>query len=167
MRSSTSQRGWRGMSKHFRTSRQPCMILMLIPFDISSPKLKSLQSGLGTSPRHVHDFKTALVDGKFQVKILLQERVFTKTRPLSATIHKHKRQTFAYVQIWSPSGAVLKVAHMERQALTALVYLAERTGELALESALEGRVTEECISMYNINGSMQKASCWNSSTLTQ
>ena len=45
---------------------------------------------------------------------------------------------------------------MEKQGLNALVDLAERTGVLTLESALEGRVTEECLSMYNIDGSMWK-----------
>ena len=122
------------------------------PFDISSPALMSLQSGLVASSRLVHDFKTALADGEVQVETLLQERVFTKTKPLTATIHKNKRQTFASEQILAPSGAVLKVAQMERQGLTALVDLAEKTGVLTLERALEGRVTEECLSMYNVDG---------------
>ena len=126
------------------------------PFDISTPTLRSLQSGLVASSRLVHDFKTALADGEVQVETLLQERVFTKTKPLTATIHKNKRQTFASEQILAPSGAVLKVAQMERQGLTALVDLAEKTGVLTLERALEGRVTEECLSMYNVDGSMRK-----------
>ena len=126
------------------------------PFDISSPTLRSLQSGLVTSSRLVHDFKTALADGEVQVETLLQERVFTKTKPLTATIHKNKRQTFASEQILAPPGAVLKVSQMERQELTALVDLAEKTGVLTLERALEGRVTEECLSMYNVDGSMWK-----------
>ena len=126
------------------------------PFDISSPTLRSLQSGLVASSRLVHDFKTALADGEVQFETLLQERVFTKTKPLTATIHKNKRQTFASEQIWAPSGAVLKVAQMERQGLTALVDLAEKTGVLTLERALEGRVTEECLSMYTVDGTMRK-----------
>ena len=126
------------------------------PFDISSPTLRSLQSGLVASSRLVHDFKTALADGEVQVETLLQERVFTKTKPLTATIHKNKRQTFASEQILAPSGAVLKVAQVERQGLTALLDLAEKTGVLTLERALEGRVTEECLSMYNVDGSMRK-----------
>ena len=125
-------------------------------FDISSPTLGSLQSGLVASSRLAHDFKTALADGEVQVETLLQERVLTKTKPLTATIHKNKRQTFAPEQILVPSGAVLKVAQMERQGLTALVDLAEKTGVLTLERALEGRVTEECLSMYNVDGSMRK-----------
>ena len=126
------------------------------PFDISSQTLRSLQSGLVASSRLVHDFKTALADGEIQVETLLQERVLTKTKPLTATIHKNKRQTFALEQIFAPSGAVLKVAQMERQGLTALVDLAEKTGVLTLERAFEEIGTEECLSMYNVDGSMRK-----------
>ena len=80
--------------------------------------------------------------------------MFTKTKPLTATIHKNKRRTFVSEQILAPSGAVQKVVHMAKQGLTALVYLTERTG--VLESVLEGRVTEECLCMYNVDGSMWK-----------
>lgn len=45
---------------------------------------------------------------------------------------------------------------MERSGLAALVDLAEESGMLPLESALEGRVTEECLSLYNADGSMRK-----------
>src|SRR5260221_2841761 len=55
------------------------------PFDMSSPTLRSLQSGRVASPELVHDLKTALLDGKAQVETLLQERIFTKTKPLTAT----------------------------------------------------------------------------------
>ena len=43
---------------------------------------------------------------------------------------------------------------MEKQGLTALVDLAERTDVPTLKAALNGRVTEVCLSMYNIDGSM-------------
>ena len=45
---------------------------------------------------------------------------------------------------------------MERSGLAALVDLAEESGMIQLESALEKRVTDECISLYNIDGSMRK-----------
>ena len=79
---------------------------------------------------------------------------FTKTKPLTATIHTNKRRNFASERILVPSGAVLKVVQMANQGLTALVYLAERTG--VLESVLGGRVPEECLCMYNVDGSMWK-----------
>ncbi|KAK1898274.1 Regulator of telomere elongation helicase 1 [Dissostichus eleginoides] len=45
---------------------------------------------------------------------------------------------------------------MGRSGLAALVDLAEGSGLIQLESALEGRVTEECLSLYNVDGSMRK-----------
>lgn len=126
------------------------------PFDISSPTLRSLQSGLVASPELVHDLQTALPDGQAQAETFLQERVFTKIKPLSATIHRKKRQNFCNVQICAPSGATIEVAQMERWGLAALVDLVEGSGMIQLESALERRVTEECLSLYNVDGSMRK-----------
>ena len=40
----------------------------------------------------------------------------------------------------------------------ALVELTEGSGMLHLEEALDGRVIEECLSVYNIDGSMRKSS---------
>lgn len=62
------------------------------PFHNSSPSLRSLQSGLIASPQLVQDFNTAFQDDHDQVETLLNERVFTKTQPLTATIHRNKRQ---------------------------------------------------------------------------
>ena len=126
------------------------------PFDTSLPTLRSLQSGIIASPELVHDFTTALPDAQAQVEILLQERVFTKNEPLTATIHKNKRRNFANDQIQAPLGAPVKVAQMEKAGLAALIDLAEGSGMVQLESVLENRVTEECLSLYNVDGSMRK-----------
>ena len=121
------------------------------PFGIS-PTLRSLQSGLVASPELLHDLKTAIPDGQAQVQTFLQERVFTKNKPLSATIHRNKRRNFASDNICTPSGAHMQVAHMERSGLAALVDLAEGSGMIQLESALDRRVTEECLSLFNVDG---------------
>ncbi|KAK5851403.1 hypothetical protein PBY51_002200 [Eleginops maclovinus] len=80
------------------------------PFDIFSPTLRSLQSGLVASPKLAHDLNTALPDGQAQVETFLQERVFRK--PLTATIHRNKRRNSAGEMICTPSGGQMKVAHM-------------------------------------------------------
>ena len=97
----------------------------------------------------MHDLKTALSDGQTQVKSLLQERVFTKINHLTATIHKNKRRNITSEQIRAPLGAPMKVAQMKKAGL------AEGTGMVPLQSALERRVTEECLSLYNVDGSMR------------
>ena len=57
------------------------------PFDEAKPILRSLQSGLIASPQLVNDLTKALSDGQTQCKTFLQERVFTKNKALSATMH--------------------------------------------------------------------------------
>ena len=126
------------------------------PFDPSNPTLRSLQSGLLATPELVTDFVVALQDGKIEAETILHERVFTKTRSLTATIHTNKRRNFASEQICVPSGASMNVALMERSGMVALVDLAEGASMINLESALEGRVTEECLSMFNVDGLMRK-----------
>ena len=126
------------------------------PFGTSLPTLRSLQSGVIASPELEHDFTTALPDAQAQVEILLQERVFTKNEPLTATIHKNKRRNFANDQIQAPLGAPIKVAQMEKAGLAALIDLAEGSGMVQLESVLENRLTEECLSLYHVDGSMRK-----------
>ena len=104
----------------------------------------------------MHDLKTALVDGETQVTTLLQDRVFTKTKPLSATIHKNKRQNFSTEKICVSPNTLMNVAQMERSGLAALLELVEVSGQIQLESILASRVTEECLSLYNVDGSMRK-----------
>ena len=98
------------------------------PFDISQPTLRSLQSGLVASIGLVHDLTTAPSDGRAQVDTLLQERVFRKIKPLTATIHRNKRRNFTTEQISSSSGGPMKVAQMERSGLAALLELVDGSG---------------------------------------
>ena len=99
----------------------------------------------------------ALQNGKIEAETILHERVFTKTQSLTATIHRNKRRNFASEQICISSGASMNMALMERSGMMALVDLAEGAGMIKLESALEGRVIEECLSMFNIDGSIRKS----------
>ena len=48
----------------------------------------------------------------------------------------------------------MMVIQVEKSGLTTLVDLAEGSGMIQLESVLEGRVTDECLSLCNIDGSM-------------
>ena len=126
------------------------------PFDPSNPTLRSLQSGLLATSELVTDFRMALQHGKIEAETLLHKQVFTKTRSLTATIHRNKRRNFASEQICVPSGASMIVAMMERSGMVALIDFAEGVGMIKLGSALQGRVTEECLSMFNVDGSLRK-----------
>ena len=82
--------------------------------------------------------------------------VFAKTKPLTATIHRNKRLNFAKNRICAPAGAAAKVAQMEKAGLATLIDIADRSGLIKLESVLEWRVTDECLSAFNVDGSMHK-----------
>ena len=127
---------------------------------VDEPKstLRTLQSGLIASSKLISDLEMALEAGQRQAETLLQERVFTQTQNLSATIHKNKRRNFSHENISSQSDVPIKVVQMEKSGLTALLDLAEGSGGIQLDEALEGRVTEECLYMYNVDGSMRKTS---------
>ena len=60
------------------------------PFDESNPTLRSLQSGIVASTPLTNDVSSALYDGQVLVETFLEERVFAKTKPLIATIHRNK-----------------------------------------------------------------------------
>lgn len=90
----------------------------------------------------MHDLKIALPDVQAQVETPQQERVFIKIRPLIATIHN-----FANEQICAPSRAPMKVVQIEGWELVVLIDLMEESDMIQLESALEARVTEECLSL--------------------
>ena len=65
---------------------------------------------------------------------------------------------FTSEQIHPVSGTPMTMANIEKSGLAALPDFADGSGAIKLESALERRVTEECLSMYNVDGSMRKAS---------
>ena len=82
--------------------------------------------------------------------------MFAKIKPLTVTIHRNKRMNFASERVYALSGAPMTVAQLEKSELAALVDLAEGSGMIQLETVFEGRVTDECLSLCNIDGSMRK-----------
>ena len=86
---------------------------------------------------------------KYKSTSFSKRESFPSSTSLTKIIHRNKRKNFASVQISGSSGMEMKVAQMEKSGLAALV-------DLELEAALERRVTEECLSIYNVDGSMRK-----------
>ena len=81
--------------------------------------------------------------------------MFDKTKTLTKTFHRNKRQNFTSEQVRVSSDTSMTVAHMETSGLVALLDLADGSGIIKLEAALEGQY-EECLSMYNVDRSMRK-----------
>ena len=127
------------------------------PFDVSAPTLRSLQTGLEACPKLIIDTQTALRDGQFQIETFLKERVFTKTKPLSEKIHKNKRLNFSKNELVSfSSKSQQNSVQMEKAGLASLVDISHGSDMIKLEKVLRWRVTEECLSLFNVNGSMHK-----------
>ena len=122
-------------------------------FNPEYPDLRSFQSGIIASDEAVLDFSVALHEGQMQVEDLLEKRVFHKEVPLTARIPKNKRITFKNMSVEKQTSASLSHAQMEQAGLASIISLAESTGFVTLDQILENRVTEECLSMYYVNGS--------------
>ena len=50
-----------------------------------------------------------------------------------------------------------KTEEMEHKALASVVGLIEHSGALKLEDVLQHQVTSECLSIFNVNGTIRKA----------
>ena len=128
------------------------------PFELSNTQLRSLQSGIPASSELTADLKSAKSDGKKMVQEFMDERVFSKARSLNDRIPRSKRLNFANQELQHVEGlnAKGKAQEMERSALSAVVELVEISGGFELEDVLQHRVTEECLSIYNVNGTLRK-----------
>ena len=128
------------------------------PFDDKDQILRSLQSGLPASTSLAEDFRTAKADGAMKLETFLNERVYSKAIPFYGLVKRSKRKNFEtqIVETTGGESATKKVEDMERQALACVVNLAEESGGVHLEDILQYRVTEECLSLFNSNGTMRK-----------
>ncbi|KAG1654985.1 hypothetical protein GQR58_024759 [Nymphon striatum] len=124
-------------------------------FGEDDPALRSIQSGIKTTESVALDLSVALPDGKAQADILLDQRVFSKDFKLSDRVPKNKRLTFDNNKVAKSGNKAISQAQMESAGLAAIIELAEGTGALTLEEIMENRVTEECLSIFNVDGSLR------------
>jgi len=129
------------------------------PFDLDKPQLRALVSGVVASGDLVRDFESAHEDGETRVTQFFRERMFLQNTPFDATIHRCSRYTFSKPPVTrdSVSGKVTKTDAMENRAMASLIWLAESGEEkFTLAQVMEFRVTDECLPIFNINGTMKK-----------
>ena len=108
------------------------------PFDFSNGTLRTLKSGMIALDRLVCDFETAESDGELLVTEFFEELIFSKFP---------------------------KTAAMENKPMAQVIALSLRSEEkIDRVQVMEHRVTEECLPIYNINGTMIKVQ---KSTLVQ
>ena len=87
----------------------------------------------------------------------MDKRIYSKEESIYDRIPRSKRMTFA-TQIVEASDNVNKISteEMENRALNAVIGLVENQGLFSLEEVFNHRVTEECLSIFNANGSLRK-----------
>ena len=125
------------------------------PFDDSMPFLRSLQSGIPASSEILEDLKIALDEGREQANDILKNRVFSKNLNLKDTLSRNNRLNLASTPV-QVASKISNVDQMEKNGLATLMDFAEKNSLIDLETFLEGRITEECLSLYNVDGSMRK-----------
>ena len=128
------------------------------PFDASSPALRTLQSAITATANLISDVKNAVKEGDEQSHAILQDRVYTKHSSIRDTISRNKRVDFAsdYVPKTSGDNMRQKANQMEKNGLISIVNLAETSKLIDLTELLQYRITDECLSVFNVDGSMRK-----------
>ena len=129
------------------------------PFDLSNGTLRTLQSGMIASDKLVYDFETAHSDGELLVKEFFEERMFSAEKSFDDTMHRNSRHTLDKPPLTEKEkgSTIPKTAAMEHKAMARIIALSQRSEEkIDLVQVMEHRVAEECLSIFNINGTMIK-----------
>ena len=124
------------------------------PFDPENVQLRSLQSGQLVSKEVEDDLLSAYEDGETKVKEFFEEHIFTRIKECG--ISKCNRKTFLNDNNNKKvSVAKCKTAQMENDAM--LRVIPEYCGtDVTLIDILENRVIDECLVVFNTNGTMVK-----------
>ena len=80
--------------------------------------------------------------------------MFSKSKSIFDTFSKNKRKTFANFQISNKNETSNK--EMEAKALVATLDLIMKDNQELLRKVFEYRITENCLSIFNSNGSTRK-----------
>ena len=129
------------------------------PFDLSKPTLRSLLSGMNASEELVKDFETAHDDGEALVKKLFDERMFSTEKSFDATISRNARGNFNRPPAGEigPKASVSRTAVMENKSMAEVISLVDKCDvKINLVQIMGYRITEECLSLFNTNGTMVK-----------
>ena len=106
----------------------------------------------------MNDFETAFEDGEL-VNNFITERMFSTNEQFHATMHRHKRYNFSKPPANKNDNikAPAKTTAMENKAFCEIIDLSEKcTEKVKLVNIMQHRVTDECLSIFNVNGTMVK-----------
>jgi len=123
------------------------------PFSPSSPVLRTLQSAIPASEKLSADFNSAYVAGE-KLTTFLQDRVFGKKISLHEHVPLNKRLTFAKESNNEKPREHLKMraTGMGQNVLRTVINLVVDSQLVNLSESLEHRVIDECLALFNCNG---------------
>ncbi|KAG0718244.1 Aromatic-L-amino-acid decarboxylase [Chionoecetes opilio] len=124
-----------------------------------NPNLRFLQSGVLASTALVDDFESAHHDGEDVFRIFCNDRMLSDNIPFYSTVHRNSRRNFSNPPpvIGDNTDKVIKSEAMENKAMASIIALAEaHDHKFNLINVMEYRVTDECLPIYNVNGTMRK-----------
>ena len=79
-----------------------------LPFNPASPALQLLQSAIPATPELIQDFKKAKQDGETQLKVFMDEHIYSKEKSIHNCIKRNSRLTFAKIPLKKVTGEVMK-----------------------------------------------------------
>lgn len=127
------------------------------PWNTEAPKLRSLESGLIASPELIADFESANLDDEQQITEIYNTRILSTKNLIHDKISLNKRANFAKAPNKKDGSVVARRADaMENKAMINLINIAQETAS-DLVQIMQYRVTDVCLPIFNINGTMRKA----------
>ena len=127
------------------------------PWNTEAPKLRSLESGLIASPELIADFESANSDGEQQITEIYNTRILSTKNLIHDKISLNKRANFTKAPNKKDGSMVARRTDaMENKAMINLINVAQETA-LDLVQIMQYRVTDVCLPIFNINGTMRKA----------
>ncbi|KAG1664228.1 hypothetical protein GQR58_019910 [Nymphon striatum] len=129
------------------------------PFNLEKPQLRSLQSGVLASTALVDDFESAHKAGEKLFEKFCNDRMLSDKSSFYSTVHRNSRRNFSNPPpvTGQTNMTITKTEAMENNAMSSIVALAEAHDEkFNLVDVMDYRVTDECLPIFNINGTMRK-----------
>ena len=123
-------------------------------FDSTNPTLRSIQFGIKATEEVALDFNDALPKDKIQVNIFLDQRIFSEKLKITDRPPKNKRLTFDNNKISKKGDKAISQAQMEGAGLASVIELLRQKKP----DIFKNRVTEECLSIFNVDGSFRHTS---------
>ena len=125
-------------------------------FDQDNTTLRTLQSGEIASQELQVDLQSAHDDGECLVSTFFEKRIFTREEKWDSVIHNNSRKTFLSPRIeHATTVKASNVVKMENEAMANVITTCFDKG-ITLADIMQHRVTTECLSIFNTNGTIIK-----------